>query len=290
MSTLAISVWHERPALLAAQIENYNRCFGDPLTHMININAEFADRFWAEARKRGIDFDAYGNVLFVERPVRTYYAGLGHAIFYAVQEALRRGVPFRHVYFHTSTDLLVKPGLGAHIAAHDVGLAPSKGPEIRFRPDHRGVDLVNFAVPQTEVWAQNITLDPRFATAMQAMGATRLHKMRADGCFFSREAFFEIAYPLVANISIADMAAPPRRYPVEEYGLAQAVEFFCARNPGIRRTTQVILTMRGERNAVTIAGIDQARADPLRFGIKKFPADPDAPERQYVREILARDA
>lgn len=285
MVTLAISTWHANPKLLKEQIINYNAAFSGEIVHMININSDFSAKFWTEANSLGIDFQEFGNVYFTERPARTYYAGVAHAFFLAVQDAIRRKISFDYIYWHTASDLMVKPGMNRFIRKFDIGFAKTKGQLLEYEMDENGVELAVLPQMVDSAWKRSITKDRHVGAALRAMGASRLHKSRSEGCFFSRDVFFEIMYPLISNISIREMNSPENPYPIEEYMFAQCVEFFCERN-AVRRTEHVIVTSKNEKQRASIEDIESILEIPNKFGIKRFESDISSPEREYIRKTL----
>jgi hypothetical protein len=285
MTTLAIATWHAKPQLLEEQILHYNASFDGDVTHLININADYKDSFWDEANNLGVNFSKYKNVIFFENPVRTYYAGVAHAFLIGVQEALRRKINFDYIYWHTSSDLLIKPGLGEFIRRFDIGFGKSNGVPFQYRKDHRGEVLPKFDIDSPSDWLTAISEHHQITPALQAMGMDRLHKSRCEGSFFSREVFFEMIYPLTSNISVKEMSSPPKPYPMEEYIFAQCVEFFCKRHE-IRRTSHVVMTSRAPKNYATLEEIKLVISNSEQFGVKRFSIDLFSPERTFVRNNL----
>lgn len=286
MVTLAVSTWHANPALLHEQISNYNIAFDGDIVHMVNINSNFISKFWSDASTKGIDFRKFDNLHFVEIPKATYGAGVAHAFFYAVQEALKRRIDFEYIYWHTSADLLVRRGINKFIRKFDVGFSKSIGQRLEYKTECIGVELVVLPDAVESVAVTSICKDPYIASALRAMGGDRLYKSRSEGSFFARDIFFELMYPLVSNISIREMYNPQNPYPIEEYLFAQCVEFFCERN-NVRRTEHVILTSKNERQRVTIKEIDEVLARGNKFGVKRFDNNLLSPERDYIRKLIS---
>jgi len=285
MTTLAIATWHARPQLLEEQIVSYNAAFEDDVVHLINVNADFHDSFWREARDLQVDFKKYSNLYFLETPVRTYYAGVAHAFFIAVQEAIRLNINFDYIYWHTSSDLLIKKGIANYIRNFDVGFGKSHGVDLGYKVDHRGYLLPNFDHPDPSAWLKAISEDPQIAQVLKAMNLPKLHKSRCEGSFFSRQVFFELMYPLTMHVSVSSMASPPKAYPLEEYIFAQCVEFFCQRNV-VKRAPHVVSTSAAPKNIATIAEIEKSFKSADKFGIKRFTNELNSDERNLVREYL----
>ncbi len=279
-----MSVWHNHPELLVDQIESYNAAFDGDLIHCININALFEQSFAAEVEKKGVDFSRFGNVHFTSFNVPTAWAMITQAYFHAVLDSIMKGRRFDYVYFHTASDLLIKHGANRHIRKHDVGFAKSPGAQFTLKT----TEGRTFADVETEAQAfrEAMRLDPRLPAVLQGMGVDRVYKSRAEGCFFRRDLFFEIMYPLLCHTSIADMADLPKAYPIEEYLFATCVEFFCSRHK-VRRTRHVVTSSTKEKGRASVEEMEEVLANPLLFGIKRFSQALDDPQRAYARQLLA---
>lgn len=285
MQTLAVSTWHEAPHLLLEQVNNYNAAFEGKVIHLININRDYQKNFWADAERKNINFDKVENVFFIEPPAKTFYCGVAHAYLIMVQYAMKMNFKFDYIYFHTSSDLLVKRGIDTHIRNHDIGFGKAGYFEIKYRTDHRGHVLLDFGQENLDPQLSSISLDPAFARVTQATGMEKLYKSRSEGCFFSRETFFEVMFPLTSNMSAWEMQSIPKPYPIEEYLFAQCVEFFCDRH-NVRRTAHVIETSRSEKFMASISEIDDVISRPDKFGIKRFDMNLDSEPRQHIRRSL----
>lgn len=285
MVTLAVSTWHANPELLREQILNYNSGFSDNIIHMININSDFTEKFWADANRLSVDFHEIGNVYFTERPCRTYYGGVAHAFFTSVQDAIRENIKFDYIYWHTASDLLVKPGMDRYIRKFDVGFTKTRGQPLEYQTGEGNIEFPVMPQMADSAWKKAISNDQYAGATLRAMGADKLYHSRSEGCFFSRDIFFEIMYLLISNISIREMNRPEAPYPIEEYMFAQCVEFFCARNT-VRRANHVIVTSRNERQRASIEDINAILETPNKFGVKRFDFDLASPEREYIRKLM----
>jgi hypothetical protein len=284
MTILVVSNWHERPDLLLEQLDSYDAAFDGDLIHCVNINHETAPDFHAEAARKGIDFGRRGNLHFTTATVRTGWARVAHAFFQAVLDCMRHKRSFDYVYFHTASDLMIRPGANRHVRGFDLGFGRSGGSRVQFLT-YGGVE---YADNETNSLAFRAAMrrDPRLARLLRSLGLDRIHKSRSEGCFFRRDIYFEIMYPTLASMSLADMEGLPGAYPIEEYVLATCVEEFCARS-NIRRTRHMVHTSHNEKNRASVEDMDAVRATADQFGIKRFDPDIDHPVRDYARKLLA---
>ncbi|MFC7706491.1 hypothetical protein ACFQXB_20225 [Plastorhodobacter daqingensis] len=285
MTVLAVSTWHKRPDLLVEQINSYSVALDGDVVHMINVNTDFEEEFWRDAESLGIDFSKCGNVYFAERPMRTCYGGVAHAFFNGVLEAQRRNLKFDYVYWHTSSDVMIKPGAMRHIRRYDLGFKSSAG-RIFHIETSEGRDRVVFPDAPESRWLRAISADPKSARTLASMGMPRLYKMRSEGSFFRRDIFFEIMYPLLANMSMHEMPSEPKdAYPIEEYLFAHCVEFFCQRN-SVRRAHNLVFTSRSADKIISPDEVEQVLLSEDLFAVKRLSSDLDAPDRLLARKTL----
>ncbi|MCW8086203.1 hypothetical protein [Sabulicella glaciei] len=284
MTILVVSNWHERPDLLLDQVENYNIAFDGDVLHYVNINAGCAASFEESRSQAGIDLAGIGNLHFLNPAIPTQWGKVAHAYFQAVLAAMADGRRFDYVYFHTSSDLLIKPGIARHIRDHDLGLGkPWKTPATFETRD--GQEFID--AETTPEFYDAIRADPLLAPMLRAMRMDSLHKSRAEGCFFRADLFFELVYPLLAHRSLADMRDMAAIYPIEEYAFSICVEFLCGKRT-LRRAKHVIATSETEEQIATEEEMQQVLADPQLFGIKRFLPSLDDPLRVRARQLVAQ--
>lgn len=279
MTILCVTNWHQYPDRLVEQLHNYNAaCEGDVI-HYVNVNAHFADKFFAAAAKKSIDFSAIPNLRFVEPPVPTRWASIMHAYFQAVLQAMRDGVAFDYVYFHTSADLIVKPGLNRHIRQFDIGFGRSWN--IPFTME--GGRMVFEATDNPQL--QAIATDPIVPVFLRDSGFSGLHKCRAEGCFFRRALFFEVLFPLLTHWSLQQMATLEHVYPQEEYLFATCVEQYCLRYK-VKRCRHAIMTSKNEQQQATLEDMAEVQRQKHIFGIKRFAQNIDTPARSHALSLV----
>jgi hypothetical protein len=286
MPILCVPNWHSRPDLLLQQILSYNIAFDDDIVHVINVNSNFSSFFWEDSQKKEIDFFSLNNVYFVDPPVETKKHSIVQAYFGGVIFALKRNINFDYIYFHTASDIMIKRGAGIHVRQFDVGFGSSRPSKFTYEPLQDGGVAVKVAGASGSTQLAAIAHDRKIPTFLRSLGSDAWYKSRAEGCFFRRDVFFEIMYPLVTNFGMDYMTALDPAYPIEEYLWAQSVEFFCARHK-VRRTRHMVTTSHNERNHVSIIEMDTALRDPNVFGIKRFTQVANSPEREYARKLLA---
>ena len=293
---LAVTNWHADPACLIQQLESYNIAFDDDVFHIVNINTELAERFWKDAEVQGVSpRTAVPNVAFVEPGVRTAWASVMQSLLAGVQHAIRQNIDFDYVFWHTSADLMIKRDANLHVrnfhigyADYDWGVGGSDPYPLSYAKndefgDHIALDPTE---PALEWFVEAMAKDPRAAGFYRDLGLDTLYKSRCEGSFFRRDLFFEIVYPLLLHVSLRDMEALDPVYPMEEFLLAQCVEFYCARNEKVRRTSHLVMTPEREDQYVTETDLQIAMEDTRIFGIKRFIEDPRAPIRALARKML----
>lgn len=268
MTILCITVAHERPDLVLAQIENYNACFGGEAFHMVHVSAGFAASFESSQRSLGIDLEAPGNVHVFSR-VETRWGMIFHAMLQGVVEAARIGLRPDYYYFHTGADLLVRTGIAGHIRSFDLGAAAPH------------------ALSDQDYWIAQVNANPRLPVLLRSLGRDRPLKVRAEGCFFRRELFHEMVLPVAMTYGCTSLAEVPE-YPVEEIDLACAVEFYCGRHQ-VARTGNLVATSTAEGQVATTDEIDRLRSGSAHFGIKRFRPELSDATRAYVDRCLAGD-
>jgi hypothetical protein len=295
---LAVTNWHADPACLMQQIESYNIAFNNDIYHIVNINTDYAERFWMDAEVQGVSpRTAFHNVSFVEPGVKTAWGSVMQALLAGVRQALRQHIDFDYVLWHTSADLMLKRDANLHIrnyqighADFDWGVGGSESFELKYTTVGKGEGEESIALdpsdPSLELFVDAVAADRRLPAFYRSLGLQELYKSRCEGSFFRRDVFFEIVFPMLLEVSIRDMEALDPIYPMEEFLLAQCVEFFCARNPGILRTSHIVMTPEREDQYVTEEDIAIAMEDSRIFGIKRFIEDPYAPIRAYARQTL----
>jgi hypothetical protein len=283
MTILVVSSWHERPDLLADQIESYNQAFGGDLIHCININGNFEERFSAEVRQHGIDFSRYGNVYFPRFNVKTAWAMIAQAYFNGVLDSMINGRQFEYVYFHTASDLMIKSGADRHVKQYDIGFGNAPGHQFTLNKIDGRIS-VNIEIDY-QPFRSAMAQDHKLANFIRDMNANVINASRAEGCFFRRDLFFEITYPILRNYSIEDMENMPQAYPIEEYLLATCVENFLARSKA-RRTRHLVTTSENTHQLASVGDMLTVMKNPQLFGIKRFRAKMDDPDRAYARQLL----
>lgn len=285
MAILAVTNWHNHPHLLRDQIKTYNAAFDNDVHHVVNINANFTQKFWDDAKNLSVDFTDFSNLHFSDPAVITRQMGIAQAYFSAVMFALRENIKFDYVYFHTSSDLMIKKGANEYIRKFDLGFGKAAGRPFEYKVLDNGRSAVVIPGATDTIFYYPILHHEVLPAFLKAVGLPKFYKSRAEGCFFKREVFFEVMYPLLAHMSILDMERMENPYPIEEYLFAQCVEMFCARND-CKRARHLVSTSTNEKQMATIEEIDAAMANGDIFGIKRFQPKLDAPERVYARQLL----
>jgi hypothetical protein len=293
---LAVTNWHADPACLIQQIESYNIAFNDDVYHIVNVNADCAERFWMDADVQGVSpRTAFHNVSFVEPGVKTAWGSVTQSLVAGVRQALREQIDFDYVLWHTSADLMLKRDANLHIRNYQIGYADfdwgkggSESFELKYVTDDQGRESIALDRddPSLELFVDAVAADSRLPAFYRSLGLKELYKSRCEGSFFRRDVFFEVIFPMLLDFNISDMEALDPIYPMEEFLLAQCVEFFCARNPEILRTSHIVMTPEREDQFVTEADIAIAMEDSRIFGIKRFTEDPHSAIRGYARRTL----
>lgn len=280
MTILAVSTWHERPDLLLAQIEGYNLSFDGDVVHMVHINSDFHDVFFADAEKQNIDFKKVGNLYFAESPRSTRYAVIAHAYMHSVNEAMRIGLKFDYIYFHTSSDIMFKRGAAKYIREHDVGLYKAVAWNIlgghssdRFRID----------VKNPTKWLANIEKDKKAIFFYRTMKQEKIFGKRHEGMFFRKDIFFEAIFPLVSHYNIDEIENQIHVYPIEEFLFTQCLEMICKRYE-LKRRRNLIHSVK----TLSCEDLNEAYQNPGVFGIKRPSKILDSPERVLANEMLLR--
>jgi len=283
MTVLVVSSWHQRPDLLVDQIDSYNRAFDGDLIHWININVNFKEKFYLEMQKKNIDFSKFTNVYFAQSNSNTAWGLIAHAYLRGVLENIMNGRNFDYVYFHTASDLMIKGGINRYIKDYDIGFgrAVDYKYSILSSGDHDVVDVIDPYLPFREA----MKCDRKFLGFLKSVDAKIVKKSRAEGCFFRKDIFFEIMYPLLCHYSLDDMENLPMAYPIEEYLWSICVEKFVARH-NVRRARHVIMTSRNEKQRASIEDMAEVLANPNLFGIKRFGGLLDDPVRVHARQLL----
>lgn len=269
MNILAVGAAHDRPDLLLEQIENFNLCCSGNVFHVVHINLETREAFFEAAKWAGIDFERLNNVHLFSR-VRTKWGGIFHAWLLGVAEAMFRGIDFSHVLFHSSADMLVRLGADRHIEQYDLGVGKSV--------------LTN----DKDFWFDQIRRNDRGFALVQSFGQPDFLRARVDSCFFKRQLFFEIIYPLSITYDYLREDSLPD-YPLEDVDMVCAVEWYCANNPSLRRARNLVFTSNNDRQLCTKEEIDWVRSTTDIYGVKRFSAIKDDQVRVYVRELLGQE-
>jgi hypothetical protein len=293
---LAVTNWHADPACLIQQLESYNVAFDDDVFHIVNINADHAERFWMDAEVQGVSpRSAVPNVLFVEPGVKTAWASVTQALLAGVQCAIRHNIDFDYVLWHTSADLMIKRGANLHLrnfhigyADYDWGVGGSDPYPLTYAKSADGREHIALdpTEPALEWFVDAMARDDKAARFYHDVGLDTLYKSRCEGSFFRRDLFFEIIYPMLLHFSLRDMEALDPVYPMEEFLLAQCVEYYCARNDKVRRTSHLVMTPEREDQYVNEEDLRIAFEDTRIFAIKRFIEDPHANIRALARKML----
>ncbi|WP_444882619.1 hypothetical protein [Microbulbifer sp. PSTR4-B] len=255
------------PELLMQQILTYNHCFNGDLFHLIHVSTEFEGALTGKSGKKNSILEQENVYLF--NCVDTRRGMIFHAMLQCVLEAVRIGVKFEYIYFHTSSDLLVKNDLDVYIKNFDVG---ATRPHILSENDH---------------WYEKIIDNKKSISLLNAMNIDRRLKVRSEGCFFRREIFFEMIYPLLTHLGSTNIAEVAN-YPVEEVELSWAVEFYCARNT-VKRTGGVVKNLVGRNRVASVEDIDSVASEDGVFGLKRFSSNRFDAARARVFELLGLD-
>ncbi|WP_424135843.1 hypothetical protein [Roseomonas chloroacetimidivorans] len=278
MITLVVSNAHDAPDHLLEQAANYHWAFRGNLVQLVNINANTQERFWKEAQRDQVDFTSVPSLRFLPEPIGTEWGRIFHAFLGGIGFALRSGIAFDYVYFHTASDLLLKQGIDAYLPNYDLGFGKSHAMKQDMSASQASI---------SDFWSDAVTGNPRYMRFIRSLGQDASYKARAEGCFFSRQVFFEMIFPLMLTTSCEDLASMPQPYPHEEFELASLVEAYC-RGRQVRRCPNVVVTAKRESQLATTEDIDAIIATPDRWGIKRFPIGQNDGTRLYVRQIMER--
>ncbi len=293
---LAVTNWHADPACLIQQLESYNIAFDNDVFHIVNINADLAERFWMDAEVQGISpRTAVPNVAFVEPSIKTEWCSVTQALLAGVQCAIRQNIDFDYVLWHTSADLMIKRGANLHVrnfhighADYDWGVGGSDPYPLTYAKRRDGSEYIALdpVEPALELFVEAMAKDGNAAGFYRSVGLDTLYKSRCEGSFFRRDLFFEIVYPMLLHFNLRDMEAIDPVYPMEEFLLAQCVEYYCARNERVRRTSHLVMTPEREDQYVNEQDLKIAMEDTRIFAIKRFIEDPRAKIRALARKML----
>ncbi|WP_226645097.1 hypothetical protein [Microbulbifer variabilis] len=264
MTVLCVSTASGDANLLRQQILTYNKCFDNDIFHAIHLSEEFNEYLYVNPSERKLLLDI-GNVHLFNR-VKTAYGVIFHAMLQSVLEALRIGVKFDYVFFHTSSDLMVKRGANKYIRMYDIGAA---------KPHF---------LNSNGIWYEKAINFKKADALLSSLGSDKRYKARAEGCFFKREIFFELIYPLLTHygsIEFNDLA----RHPVEEVEFAWAIEFFCARN-SIKRVDNLVKTLVGRKRIALLEDVESVAREDGVFGLKRFSSDRFDAARSYIFDSI----
>lgn len=169
MTILCVSTASGDANLLRQQILTYNKCFDGDVFHIVHLSNEFNDRLDVNPiiKKSILDL---GNIHLFNR-VKTAYGVIFHAMLQCVFEAIRLGVQFDYVLFHTSSDLMVGSGVNKYIRKFDIGAAK---PHFMARNGFWYDKAVNYKKSEL---------------LLTALDSDKRYKARAEGCFFRRDIF-----------------------------------------------------------------------------------------------------
>ncbi len=281
MLVLAVSNAHERPELLAEQIENYNIAMNGNIFHIININSLYRDAFFEDANKKGISFDRFTNLHFLDRSLEAGYGRLAHVYLRGVQFALRLAINFDYVYFHTPSDLLIKRDVDKYISGFDLGFTksyPYPFNEQRVFFDHVGRDH----------WVDAMSANALLFNLLEGLGQATAYRGRTEGSFYRRELFFELVFPWLLESSARDLVACDPPYPQEEAELVSCIEFMRARRSLKQADCLIKVYESNPGHIATVEDVIAAQSDPAVHGVKRLPLDLDSDVRQYIGRIMGR--
>lgn len=262
MTILCVSTASADPILLRQQLVCYNHCFSGNVFHVIHVSKEL-DESLSEAERELIN--SLGNVHLFTR-VTTKHGMIFHAMLQGVLEALRIGISFDYVYFHTSSDLLVKNGIDEYIRQFDVGATSP------------------YLLTDRDYWFGRVTKSLRSSEFLAVLGQKNRMKVRAEGTFFKKEIFFEIIYPFLTYFGSVDFNSIAD-YPVEEVEFSWCIEFYCSRNK-VRRAKGLIKTLGGFEDYAGKNEIDRVREQDGIYGLKRFRRDRYDCSREYAFESI----
>lgn len=284
MLALVSNTAHADPHLLYEQTLAYNKALGDDCIHVINVNSLRSRAFFERARSFDVNFATIGNVVFAQ-PERMVHrpSTLGvHATNIAF--AIKAGITADYVVLHTSSDLPFRPGLKAHIAAHDIG---QKEPVLLGRDS---------------VWNWH-----RFAAADELL-LSFLRKLsirvddddgpwipygRFEGSFHRWGLMMEMLFFLASHFGFDEETHWMKPYPLEEIVLAALAGRLAAKG-NLRRTRNFVLVANEDRRFSGLVKRKPFTEDhiPALTGVEddiysfKFAPPADSPVRDWVFEQL----
>ena len=267
MSILCVSTASGSPELLRQQILNYNRCMNERLVHVIHVSEEFNSYLNSNLSVKKSILQS-GNVYLFTR-VKTKFGMIFHAMLQGVFEALKNNLKFDYVYFHTSSDLLFKKDLDLYINNFDVGSARAH------------------ILSENDYWYERVVSSKVSSELMASLELRNRLKVRSEGCFFRREIFFEMIFPILTHLGTTDIERVPN-YPVEEVEFAWAIESYCEKNK-VDRVANVVRNLVGQKRVATVDDINAAEREHGVFGMKRFSSERFDVARKFLFDKVGLD-
>lgn len=280
MSGIVLSLpVHERPDMVRDQLENI-RFFCPEATVVLHVSQGATaprDEFL-----RQCDMP---NVIINPRSLETVWGhGILHTHIANFEHASELGLDFDKIAMISSNEMLVKPGLAAHIHKHELGAQ---------------TEIFDW-VTDWHLFKQEMLDDPRVKLFLGKLGLPLFFGGQAEGQFFTREAFgfmarlYQQVYPMGPCGFVTEEMIPPT---IAAYlcltGKTAALPFtLCDYCLNIQVNSEIVDHVRRENGALMARRIPRTLRSPhvgssvlnQVFSIKRVPREP-CELRSYIRGL-----
>lgn len=172
MTTLISLPIHERPEVVADQLENIKRFMPSSLV-MIHISKGFQGD--VTGLQDLISWQYQGFAFINPERLNTAWAGMIQSHLSNFKAAVDAELDFTHFAMHASNDMFVKLGAEEYIEKHGCGVQQFPcSPDMMWTPRRRA------------------TWDPQLHAIMDDIGATKMHGSQIEGTFYTKSIFEDI--------------------------------------------------------------------------------------------------